>query len=33
MPLTEAMVAVWNGMDPLEGVQSLMARKPQAEHT
>lgn len=31
MPLMEAMVAVWSGLDPIEAVQALMSRKAQPE--
>ena len=27
LPLTESLVAIWNGMDPLDAVQDLMARR------
>ena len=32
LPLTEAMVAIWDGMDPLDAVGQLMSRRPTAEH-
>lgn len=32
MPLTEAMVEIWKGLDPLEAVQGLMSRKATKEH-
>ncbi len=31
LPLTESMVEIWHGKDPLEAVQSLMARKATRE--
>lgn len=32
LPLTEAMVAIWGGLDPLDAVQGLMSRRAQKEH-
>lgn len=32
MPLTESLVAIYDGLDPLAAVQQLMGRKPTREH-
>lgn len=32
MPLTEALVRIYGGLDPLDAVQALMARPAQSEH-
>lgn len=33
LPLVEALVAIYDGLDPLAAVQQLMGRKPAREHT
>jgi glycerol-3-phosphate dehydrogenase (NAD(P)+) len=32
MPLTESLVGIWQGADPLDAVQQLMSRRAQREH-